>query len=98
MREVDDKIIYALNSSVPTESFKGLVDGTSKCKDLHNQLQISYRQRDTAIRDCILLSANEVKRLKEERESNTNDIALNKLFKSEQRKVSLKLSSIILYY
>lgn len=89
MREVDDKIIYALNSSIPTESFKGTVDGTSKCKELYNQLQISYKARDSAIRNCIMMSADEIKKLKDVRENSTDDIVVNKKFKSEQRKVSL---------
>lgn len=87
MREVDDNIIYALNHSIPTESFKGSVDGTNKCKDLYNELEISYKSRDSAIRNCILMSATELKKLKGERDISRDDITLSKKFKSEQRKV-----------
>ena len=38
MRELDDKIIYALNNSIPTVSFKGQIDVNVKCKDLYHQV------------------------------------------------------------
>ena len=42
MRFLDDKIIYALNSSLPTDSFKGKVDGSAACKDLYDQASMFY--------------------------------------------------------
>ena len=39
-REIDDKIVYALNNSIPTVSFKGQVDASVKCKELHEE--VSY--------------------------------------------------------
>ena len=33
-RAIDDKIIQALNNSIPTASFKAKVDSANKCKDL----------------------------------------------------------------
>ena len=39
MRSIDDKIVYAINQSIPTASFKGQVDPTGKCKDLHEQVR-----------------------------------------------------------
>lgn len=38
MRAVDDKIVYALNRSVPTESFSSKVDPNVACKDLFSQV------------------------------------------------------------
>jgi hypothetical protein len=38
MRTLDDKIIYMLNTSIPTDSFKGQVDPSSTCKDLFDQV------------------------------------------------------------
>ena len=41
MRTIDDKIIYALNTTVPTQSFKGQVNATETCKDLYSQVCLS---------------------------------------------------------
>ena len=38
MRVIDDKIVYALNNSIPTTSFKGQVDASEKCKELHQEV------------------------------------------------------------
>ena len=91
MRDLDDKIIYALNTSIPTESFKGQVDPTATCTELHEKLKSTYSYRQEAIKKCIVTSADTVKTLKEEREVNRDDIQLNKKFKTEQRKVSCKV-------
>jgi hypothetical protein len=85
---VDDKIIYALNTSIPTESFKAQIDPTVKCKELHQQLKSTYIYRQEAIKKCIMTCAESVKTLKDEREANRDDIQLNKKFKTEQRKVN----------
>jgi hypothetical protein len=39
MRTLDDKIIYVLNTSIPTESFKGQTDASSSCKGLFDQVE-----------------------------------------------------------
>lgn len=44
MRDVDDKIIYALNA-LPTESFKGQINSESTCRDLYAKLQQSHSSR-----------------------------------------------------
>ena len=40
MRLLDDKIIYALNTAIPTASFKGHSDASQKCQDLSKQVRI----------------------------------------------------------
>jgi len=35
---LDDKIIYMLNTSIPTDSFKSQVDPSSSCKELFDQV------------------------------------------------------------
>lgn len=89
MRDIDDKIIYALNTSLPTESFKGQVDGEKTCKELYAKLQTGHGQREQAIRNCIMMSAESVKGLRAQRDASPDDIELDKKFKSEQRKASL---------
>ncbi|XP_055373490.1 protein MIX23 [Condylostylus longicornis] len=87
MRDIDDKIIYALNTSLPTESFKGQFNGESTCRDLYDKLNTSHKQRETALKQCILFSADHVKALKEKRDNNREDIDLDKKYKSAQRKL-----------
>lgn len=96
MRDIDDKIIYALNTSLPTESFKGQVDREKTCRDLYGRLQVGHKQREEAIRSCIMVSADTLKSLREKREANPDDVDVNKNFKSEQRKVRGRFISTFL--
>jgi hypothetical protein len=86
MRDIDDKIIYALNLSVPTESFKGQISGEEQCKHLYTDLKLGAGRRNAVIKECIIQTANNVKTLKQDREQ---DQSIDKAFKAEQRKVSL---------
>ena len=38
MRVLDDKIIYSLNTTIPTDSFRGKVDAVNTCKQLYTQV------------------------------------------------------------
>lgn len=89
MRTIDDKIIYALNTSIPTDSFRSQVDASSKCKELHEQLQKSRSQRENAIKKCIVVAADKVQKLKSDRESNADDFSLLKKLRAEQTKVMI---------
>lgn len=93
MRELDDKIIYALNTSIPTESFKGQISPGQTCERLYNQLQENYVQREKAITNCILVTADSVKGLKGKRDENRDDIQATQAFKNEQRKVGISFFS-----
>ncbi|XP_016955825.1 protein MIX23 [Drosophila biarmipes] len=86
MRDVDDKIIYALNA-LPTESFKGQVNSESTCRDLYSKLQQSHLSRQDSIRSCITISANNLRQLKEKREAQPDDVEADSQFKAEQRKL-----------
>lgn len=87
MRDVDDKIVYTLNTSIPTESFKGQLSASGKCTDLYGKLNSIHDSRNKLIKNCINTTANRVKDLKVKKEDNPDDISLYKNFKSEQRKV-----------
>ncbi|XP_017021210.1 protein MIX23 [Drosophila kikkawai] len=86
MRDVDDKIIYALNA-LPTDSFKGQVNSESTCRDLYAKLQQSHQSRQDSIRSCITLSATNLKQLRESREAHPDDVDTDSKFKAEQRKL-----------
>lgn len=38
MRKVDDNIVHALNTTIPTASFADKSNATDQCKDLYNQV------------------------------------------------------------
>jgi hypothetical protein len=88
MRNLDDKVIYALNNSLPTASIKARTESNPEknCKSLFDSLASSYASRGKVIQDCILLTAEEVGRLKKLRDEG-DDVGVEKKFKSEQRKV-----------
>uniref|UniRef100_A0A6V7L658 Protein MIX23 n=1 Tax=Bracon brevicornis TaxID=1563983 RepID=A0A6V7L658_9HYME len=94
MRQLDDKIIYLLNTSIPTESFKGQIDATSRCKDLFHQIQTGHAQREIAIKKCLNTTRDRVKKLKEEKDSNPNDISLMKNLRKEQSTLRLLESEL----
>ena len=97
MRELDDKLIYSLNTSIPTESFKGQSNAEGTCKSLYGQLRATHEERENAIRECILISADNLKKLKNERDNKQDSVILDKKFKSEQRKVK-KINKIFKYF
>nr|ACI46549.1 RE02456p [Drosophila melanogaster] len=80
MRDVDDKIIYALNA-LPTESFKGQVNSESTCRDLYAKLQESHLARQESIRSCITISASNLKKLREKRETQPDDVDTDNQFR-----------------
>lgn len=89
MRILDDKIVYALNTSIPTESFASKVNAHSACEDLYSQIQKGNSQREDVIKNCIVATAEEVKKLKTAKEEKPNDIEVLKNLKSEQKKVCI---------
>lgn len=90
MRVLDDKIVYALNTSIPTESFQNKINATSSCQDLYQQIQKGNTDRDKVIKNCILVTADTVKNLKAVKEQKSDDIDVLKNLKAEQRKVLTK--------
>lgn len=45
MRTIDDRIVHALNTTVPTVSFSGKVDATQTCKQLYESVSVSVKTR-----------------------------------------------------
>ncbi|KAJ0178766.1 hypothetical protein K1T71_005541 [Dendrolimus kikuchii] len=89
MRIFDDKIVYALNTSIPTESFKNKVDATFACKELYSQIQEGNSDRESVIKNCIVATADLVKQLKSAKESKPDDFEVLKNLKAEQKKLRL---------
>lgn len=89
MRILDDKIVYALNTSLPTESFAKKVDAHSACQDLYSQIQKGHSDRENVIKNCIVSTAEMVKKLKSDKEEKPNDFEVMKNLKAEQKKLRL---------
>ncbi|XP_058792054.1 protein MIX23 [Phymastichus coffea] len=94
MRLIDDKIIYLLNTTIPTESFKGQIDPKHKCKDLFQQIQTGHSQREIAIKKCLYSVRDRVKELKELRDSGKEDPTLIKNLRKEQSTLRLLQSEL----
>jgi len=88
MRDLDDKVIYALNNSLPTASIRTrtAANPEENCKGLYDSLRVSYFQREKMIQDCIAYTAEEIGRLKHQRDE-SSDVQVEKRIKSEQRKL-----------
>ncbi|KAG5681055.1 hypothetical protein PVAND_010521 [Polypedilum vanderplanki] len=89
MRDLDDKIIYSLNTSLPTQSIKERTGENPErnCKELYEKLKVGYDEREKVIKQCILITADQVKELKKQREIELDNSVIEKRFKSEQRKL-----------
>ncbi|XP_023225921.1 coiled-coil domain-containing protein 58-like [Centruroides sculpturatus] len=44
MRRIDDNIIHALNTTIPTDSFTAKASVTDQCKDLYEQLRLMQNE------------------------------------------------------
>jgi hypothetical protein len=60
MRQIDDKIVYAINNAVPTRSFKGQIDPSEKCQELYREVENIYRYREEALNTCINYSQEKI--------------------------------------
>ncbi|XP_013190234.1 protein MIX23 [Amyelois transitella] len=89
MRTLDDKIVYALNTSIPTESFRNKVNATAACEDLFSQIQKGHTERENVIKNCIIVTAEHVKKLKAAKEETPDDYNVMKNLKAEQKKLRL---------
>lgn len=86
MRKLDDTIVSTINTVLPTDSFHP--SGDSACKELYQQIDDSHKKREKAIKDCISVATERVKKLKEEREKNSDNRDTLKALRAEQTKVS----------
>ncbi|XP_003968047.2 protein MIX23 [Takifugu rubripes] len=94
MRTIDDRIVHALNTTVPTVSFSGKVDATQTCKQLYESLMEAHLSRDKAIKSCIGQTSEVVGRLREERAKDGENLALIKQLRKEQTKLKLMQSEL----
>ncbi|XP_018340673.1 PREDICTED: coiled-coil domain-containing protein 58 isoform X1 [Trachymyrmex septentrionalis] len=94
MRQIDDQIIYMLNTTIPTESFKSQVDPTTQCKDLYQQIESEHKQRTQAITRCVNITKQRLVQLKDLRENGDENPTLIKNLRNEQTKLRLLRSEL----
>ncbi|KAG9332956.1 hypothetical protein JZ751_013985, partial [Albula glossodonta] len=95
MRTIDDRIVHALNTTVPTASFKGKVDATQTCKELYESLVEAHSSRDRAIKTCIAQTSSMVSQLREERARDNENLSLIKQLRKEQTKSCVCVSVMV---
>lgn len=89
MRLIDDKIIYMLNTTIPTESFKAQLDPAAQCKDLFHQIESEHAQREQAINKCLNVTKEKVMQLKSLRDQGDESPTLIKSLRKEQTTLRL---------
>ncbi|XP_029955641.1 protein MIX23 [Salarias fasciatus] len=94
MRTIDDRIVHALNTTVPTVSFSGKVDATQTCKELYESMMEAHLSRDKAIKACIAQTSDVVGQLREARAKDNENLALIKQLRKEQTKLKLMQSEL----
>ncbi|XP_075906587.1 protein MIX23 [Nelusetta ayraudi] len=94
MRTIDDRIVHALNTTVPTVSFSGKVDATQTCKQLYESLIEAHQSRDKAIKSCIAQTSEVVGHLREARGKDNENLTLLKELRKEQTKLKLMQSEL----
>lgn len=94
MRTIDDRIVHALNTTVPTVSFSGKVDATETCRQLYESMMKAHLSRDGAIKSCIAQTSKVVGQLREERAKDSDNLTLIKQLRKEQTKLKLMQSEL----
>uniref|UniRef100_A0A3B1JJ66 Protein MIX23 n=1 Tax=Astyanax mexicanus TaxID=7994 RepID=A0A3B1JJ66_ASTMX len=94
MRTIDDRIVHALNTTVPTASFSGKVDASQTCKELYESLLEAHLSRDKAIKACITETSAVVGQLREERAKDRDNLSIIKQLRKEQTKLKLMSSEL----
>ncbi|CAG5895980.1 protein MIX23 isoform 1-T1 [Menidia menidia] len=94
MRTIDDRIVHALNTTVPTVSFSGKVDATQTCKELYESMMEAHLSRDKSIKACIAQTSEVVGQLREERAKDDENLTLLKQLRKEQTKLKLMQSEL----
>lgn len=85
MRKTDDLIVNTINTVVLTDSFHP--DAAAACKNLHENLEDGNFKRQKLIKNCITITTDNVKKLKEQREVSMDNIKISKNLRAEQTKV-----------
>merc|ERR1719427_172038 len=92
---MDDKIIYELNKSVPTQSFKQEIDAEARCGSLYKDLLNIYDVRDESIKGCIAARTENIENIKGKLLEDADNQELRKTLRSEQSLLKAMQSELI---
>ncbi|KAL1233971.1 Protein MIX23 [Trichinella spiralis] len=89
MRQIDNKIIFELNMTIPTNSFSQNMDLSERCKGLYQKLRNAYDIRQAAIVKCIGESQTSILKYKSEMKElkDLDAVKLKKKLRSEEAKL-----------
>ncbi|GAB1607440.1 coiled-coil domain-containing protein 58-like [Argonauta hians] len=93
-RRIDDRIIHALNTTVPTVTFEKDVNATNQCKSLYEKLVQVHDDRKSSITNCIKVTSDNVNALKEQRLSSPDDVSVLKELRRVQTNLRLMQSEL----
>jgi len=90
LRKLDDNIVHALNTTIPTNSqaVKG-TDPTVQCKDLYQQLINAHKNREASIKKCIVKVSDSVHGLHQKRDQDQDNVQVIKDLRKEQNKLRM---------
>lgn len=94
MRTIDDGIVHALNTSIPTTSFAKQVDATNQCKSLYEQLLKARADRNDAIKKCVEEASAVVKQYKAQKDAEPDRVDLLIQLRKEQTRLRLIQSEL----
>uniref|UniRef100_UPI00398EFD6F protein MIX23 isoform X2 n=1 Tax=Pristiophorus japonicus TaxID=55135 RepID=UPI00398EFD6F len=94
MRQIDDRIVHELNTTIPTASFARKIDASQTCKQLYDSLTKAHTSREKAIKTCINQSSTMVNKLREERYKDMDNLTLIKQLRKEQTNLKLMQSEL----
>ncbi|BFZ24738.1 hypothetical protein BsWGS_27777 [Bradybaena similaris] len=89
LRLIDDRIVHALNTKIPTQSFRDKVDVATECRRLYDEIQLSYDQREKSIRHCLEVVNDDVKKLRHRKMDAPDDVDILRSLRKEQTKLRL---------
>lgn len=99
LRKIDDNIVYALNTSIATESIRAregdASNPTGRCSDLWSQLHRSYNEREQLIKSCVKVTSENLQNLRAQRDGQVqangklDPIALSKQLRNQQTQLRL---------
>ena len=95
LRLMDDKIIYELNKSVPTQSFKGEIDAEARCGSLYKDLLQIYNVREESIKGCISSRSATIEDIRSKLSTDADNQELQKMLRSEQNLLKTMQSELI---
>ncbi|KAL3998013.1 Caffeine-induced death protein 2 family protein [Acanthocheilonema viteae] len=74
LRQIDDKILFELNTALPSESFSVNVDKGEKCRSIYKKLLTMKVKRMNLIQHCIDENQANIARLRKEKLAPLGDI------------------------